>query len=54
MVYFGSKFRFRRGEKREKKDDYNDDEDGGKVCNWFFCFFSWFICILFYSLVLKD
>lgn len=32
MVYFGSKPRSRRGEKREKKDDYNDDEDGGKVC----------------------
>lgn len=38
MVYFGSKFRFRRGEKREKKDDYNDDEDGGKVWIDFFVF----------------
>lgn len=33
MVYFSSKPRSRRGEKREKKDDFNDDEDGGKVCN---------------------
>lgn len=32
-VYFSSKPRSRRGEKREKKDDFNDDEDGGKVCN---------------------
>ena len=32
------KSRSRRGEKREKKDDFNDEDEGGKVCHChFYC-----------------